>query len=223
MLGQDRRPAEKLDERRENLRGDHLHRKVVHFGHREIPAADAEQVKGEPVEFRTIHDLVPGEDHIVGRQWLAIAPAHALAQFEGPRLLVQGDRPRLGQARARFLGGHIQVNQRAKEEADDGIGGGVVGKERVEGVRAGGVRNDQTPACLTGLAVGDERRGGQGMPRIRLGIAGLATARQRQDASEPCEPGKGRCNHCVRRSIPFTTRRRQTCAESRASARAIGS
>ena len=44
MFGQDRHAAEEFDERGEDLRRDHLHREVVHFGHREVLAADAEQV-----------------------------------------------------------------------------------------------------------------------------------------------------------------------------------
>ena len=107
MFGQDRHAAEELDERREDFRRDHLHREVVHFGHREVLAANAEQVVGGLVELRVIHDVVPGEDDVVGGERFAVAPAHARAQLEGPRLLVGRDGPRFGQAGAGLLRGPV--------------------------------------------------------------------------------------------------------------------
>ena len=157
MFGQDRHAAEELEERRENLRRDHPHREVIHFGHREVLAADAEQVVGGLVELGVVHDVVPGEDDIVGRERFAVAPAHALAQFEGPRLLVRRDRPGLGQAGAGLLRGPIQIDQRGKEQADDGIGGAIESNEGIEGLGTGAGGDDKTPARLAGVAFGDER------------------------------------------------------------------
>jgi len=80
-----------------------------------------------------IHDLLVGEDDVLGRERLAVGPPHAVAQVEGVRQFIAGDAPACGQ-----VGSEVPLRVRPDEQIEDGrreIAGGLeagnVGVERI--------------------------------------------------------------------------------------------
>ena len=158
MLRQNRHRAERLDERGENIRGHHAHREIVHFRHREVFPVDHEQVARHVVDLRIVDHIVPGEDHVIGGQRLAVVPAQAPAQFEGPRFLVRLHAPRFGERWFHGLSVLTERGQAGKNETINVLRGTFVGRDGVErfGIAKGG--DDQATARFARLALGDQRR-----------------------------------------------------------------
>ena len=66
-------------------------------------------------------------DHVLGREFLAAAERHVVAQFEGVGLAVLADRPRLGEIRDRRAAVPVERHQRVLEHVDD-VGGRPPGR-----------------------------------------------------------------------------------------------
>ena len=123
---------------------------------------------GDPGEVADVHaqllpqDAVVGVRHVLGRQWLAVAPLHVVADMEGPDPAAVGDAAVL---RRRHLGGEVRhrlvVGVVPREEvvadAEALPGDGVVRRERVHVV----------DVALQAHAVDDGRCGWGGRRRRR--------------------------------------------------------
>jgi hypothetical protein len=90
MFRHDINPGPEKDEKGSiDFRRDDTNGIVVHFGDGEVFPVDAKLVDGHVDDVGVVNDVVPGEDDVVGIEWMAIAPAEAFAQAEGPGLVVR--------------------------------------------------------------------------------------------------------------------------------------
>ena len=88
--------AEIFEEGSVNLRSDHADGEVDHFGHFNFFACNKKDIGGDVTDLGIVHDVVPGEEDVVGCERLAVTPADTGAQVEGPGLLIRSNRPGLG-------------------------------------------------------------------------------------------------------------------------------
>src|SRR5262249_37665933 len=79
MPWQDWDGTKEFQEWRKHFGGYDTDSGFVHPADLKALSVSLEQVECLLIEFRIVHDLVPGEDHIVGRERLAIAPAQSTA------------------------------------------------------------------------------------------------------------------------------------------------
>ncbi len=80
MFRQNRHTAEIFLKRRVNFRSHHLDCEVVQLGDSEFFAINDKEIARDVVNFRVVYDVVPGEHHVVRREWFAVAPAQIFPQ-----------------------------------------------------------------------------------------------------------------------------------------------
>ena len=101
----------------------------------------------------------------------------------------------LGQARAGFLRRPIQIDERAKEQADDAVGRAVESEQGIKGLWTTAGGDNKTPARLPRVASGNKGRRRQRMRSAGLDRLRFPAASQGQRGSKQCDARKGRCGH----------------------------
>src|SRR5262249_17710693 len=89
--------CQKNRDRSEHFRRNDSDRVIIQLRNFEVFFVYPENVISALIYFRVIHDFIPGEEHIIGVEWLAIAPIDPAPQIKRPGLLVGLDRPGLSQ------------------------------------------------------------------------------------------------------------------------------
>src|ERR1700677_2340235 len=83
----------------------YLDRQVIHLGDFKFFAVNYKTVAGDIINFRIINNLVPGEDHVVCREWRAVTPAQIFPEVKRPGFAVGRIGPGIRQPRFYLLRG----------------------------------------------------------------------------------------------------------------------
>ena len=194
MLGQNPHSAKKLQERSEHFGRNNSDRVIIEFCNFEVFAVDPENVVGALIYVRVVHQLIPGEEDIVGIERLAITPIHPVPQLESPGLLVRLNRPGFSQPRPGLLSQPVQIEQRRVQQTDDVIRNTVPRLKRVQRFWTERQSNGEAPSWLTRFSLRHQRRRRQRMSRRRWRLRSCGFAA----SDEQSENRSGRKN--VKRS-----------------------